>query len=254
LGVERSEASAAPMMEPRPQEEPLSGVLATIQTGLQRLREDQWRRDQQRWLDEQDALSREPFPDWPDYKRGAPNMLIRSAIFSMGACGRRRRVVDLRVPASRGVTVSITGWLMDQHHLDLWLELHHSCRLRVPGDRLTFRRHALLRSVRDGAIGSRDYQWLETRLTDLYETLLTIETASRKRGPGNLIHYYDLNRVSGEVEIETNPSLRWLWESITYLEIAQRRQLGRNHLAKRFMRSSQHIPSGRLHVWTRYAA
>jgi hypothetical protein len=37
------------------------------------------------------------FPDWPDGMRGAPNVVIRSAIFGVVQRGRRKRVVDLPV-------------------------------------------------------------------------------------------------------------------------------------------------------------
>jgi len=41
------------------------------------------------------------FPDWPDGRRGAPNTVIRSAIFGVVPRGRRQRVSDLPVAAER---------------------------------------------------------------------------------------------------------------------------------------------------------
>lgn len=38
--------------------------------------------------------------------------------------------------------------------------------------------------------------------------------------------------MSGEAVVRTNPELRALWESVTHLDIEQRRSLGQNQLAE----------------------
>jgi hypothetical protein len=68
------------------------------------------------------------FPDWPDDRRGAPNEVIRSAIFGVVRLGRRKRVVDMPVAGPIGSNITITGWRLDQYDLDTWLEA--TCRRR----------------------------------------------------------------------------------------------------------------------------
>jgi hypothetical protein len=233
VDFESSAAEAAhPMSKPLVARASANEAVPMIKAGLLRLQDDQRDRESERLAREDDAMRLKAFPDWPDDRRGVPNMLVRSAVFSMGAGGQRERVTALRVPAAKGEVVSITGWLMDQHHLDLWLELHHLCRLGEPGQKHEFTRYSILRALRQGEIGRTDYRWLDVRLQDLYETLLLVQSPGRTRGPGNLIRYYEIDRARGVAVIETNPNLRWLWEQFTHLELAQRRMLGRNQLAK----------------------
>ncbi len=169
------------------------------------------------------------FPDWPDDRRGTSNALIRAAVFGVG---RRRRVADLPLAAPGGWSVTMTGWRLDQADCDVWLEVMHLARNSKPGEPIRFSLHSLLRSLGLTGDGGRDRRWLTTRLKGLYETTLYFESASAITAPGTLIASFDIDKTTGEAVVRVNPQMRWLYEQITYLPIAQRRALRGNPLAQ----------------------
>ncbi len=147
------------------------------------------------------------FPEWPDDRRGAPNTVIRSAIFGVIRRRRRRRVTDLPVAGPSGWSMTMTGWRLDQHDCDIWLEVHHLARNTTPGDEVRFTMHSMLRRLgRTSKLAGDDYVWLEARLKALYETTLLVDSGRHVGGAGNLIRNFRIDRETGEAVVETNPS------------------------------------------------
>jgi hypothetical protein len=173
-----------------------------------------------------------PFPQWPDDRRGAPNGVIRSAIFGVVAKGKRRRVVNYPVAGPADLEITMTGWRLDQHDCDIWLEVMHLAREAKPGETVRFSIRGLLRSLRRSDNGSAGRNWLKGRLKALAETTIAFD-GERKYGViGALISSFEIDNITGEGVVMTNPKIRPLWESITHINIAQRQALGSNQLAK----------------------
>ncbi len=182
--------------------------------------------------DKQNEMLSLPFPQWPDSRRGAPNDVIRSAIFGVVAKGKRRRVADFPVAGPTGYEITMTGWRLDQHDCDIWLEVMHLARDAKPGASVRFSMRGLLRALGRSDDGSTNRAWLKGRLKALAETTISFDGPRTYGVIGALIHSFEVDKETGEGIVETNPKTRPLWESITHLNIAQRHALGQNQLAK----------------------
>jgi hypothetical protein len=182
--------------------------------------------------EERKGLQSKLFPQWPDDRRGAPNAIIRSSIFGVVRKGRRQRVVKLPIPSPAGYEVTLTGWRLDQHDFDIWLEVMHLARDTKPGDLVRFTWRGLLRSLGRSDNGSANREWLKNRLEALAETTIGYKGQRSFGVLGSLIAAFHVDEDTGEGVVRTNPEIRPLWESITYLDIEQRQALGQNQLAK----------------------
>lgn len=179
-----------------------------------------------------EALMHLSFPHWPDDRRGAPNSVIRSAVFGVVRKGRRQRITKMPVAGPSGYEITLTGWRLDQHDCDIWLEVMHLARNSKPGDTVRFTMHSMLRNLGRTAEGRSNYNWLKQRLEGLTETTIAFDSQHEFGVMGALISSFRIDRSTGEGIVRTNPEIRPLWESITHLDIDQRLALGQNQLAK----------------------
>lgn len=136
------------------------------------------------------------------------------------------------VAANDTATMTLTGWLLDQHDFDVWLEVHHLARNLTPGDEVRFTVHAMLKRLRSSSADGDAYDRLKRRLKHLMETTLTYDTPESYGGSGNLIASFRIDKKTGEVVVKTNPEMRGLWEAVTHIDIEERRSLGNDQLAK----------------------
>ena len=64
-------------------------------------------------------------PLWPAAKRGAPNAVLRAALFA-AIQGKGRVALDrATLGAQDGVTIRYTGWQLTQSDLDVWEQALH---------------------------------------------------------------------------------------------------------------------------------
>jgi hypothetical protein len=210
----------------------VSPDIRKIQEGMAKLKIEAEQRLLLKQQQDLKALQLKPFPDWPDDRRGAPNAVVRSAIFGVVRRGRRKRVVKMPVAAPGGWEVTLTGWRLDQYDCDIFLEVMHLARNSEPGGFVRFTVHGMLRRLGRTSDGQTNYTWLKQRLENLTETTIAFDNGKQFGVMGALISSFRIDRATGEGVVRTNPEMRPLFEDVTHLNIEQRRTLGQNQLAK----------------------
>jgi hypothetical protein len=173
------------------------------------------------------------FPELPDDRRAAPNVVVRSSVFGVVRRGKRVRVTDLPVAAPQGLEIAITGWRLDQHDLDIWLEIMHAAGGAKPGEEVRFQLHTLMKRLGHKSRGGKsDYDSIKARLRQLAQTTVSFASGTLEGVAGAFFAGFAIDNATGEAVCITNPLLRPLFEDITHLDIEQRRELGQDQLAK----------------------
>jgi hypothetical protein len=177
---------------------------------------------------------------WPDDKRGVPNVVLRSALFSAGKPTRvRKSYRDHELPAAIGTkSITYTGQQLYQHELDVWLEVLHRCRLRPAGVETDFHVHGFLKSLRRST-GNKDHKQLHATLGLLHATSIKVVVDRDERGRstgyrGHLIEKFRFNDQLLRWEVGVNQDIAELFapKDHTWLHIDARLDLGKSYLAK----------------------
>lgn len=193
-----------------------------------------------------EAVERAPsapvqLPLWPDDRRGAPNAILRSAVFSAStpvARVDRQRYVDRLLPVLPPLAVFYTGPTMYQPELDVCLELWHRCRLTTLGNAVTFTGRSFLRSIRRNT-GKSDHAWLSEAFSALLEPSIRVMQRSPSGGltflyGGHLVDevFYDHTRDGWYARVSPTICKLFAPNAHTWLHSSARLALGRGYLAK----------------------
>jgi hypothetical protein len=175
---------------------------------------------------------------WPDDRRGAPNALLRSALFSAGKPSNTRKLFKEHTLAVLGpCTIAYTGPQLYQPELDVWLELVHRCRLRPLGTETEFPVRSFLKAL-GRSTGKSDYKALVGTFRLLATTLIEVSARDEKgrvRGyMGHLVDSLEHNEATGRWRATLNPKVAGLFAPAehTWLHVSARQALGRSFLAK----------------------
>ena len=189
---------------------------------------------------QQDPAAQEPrgpakviqLPLWPEAKRGAPNAVLRAALFgAIQGKGRRFLLRKELIATQDGVTIRYTGGQLDQADLDVWEQVLHLARTQALGTKCYFTAHGFLKAL-GRSTGKHDHVWLEEALDRLSATSVSI-TAGRLTYFGSLIEEGVRDEDTGKYVVVINPKLakfygRTQW---TQLDWEQRQALRRKPLA-----------------------
>ena len=169
-------------------------------------------------------------PLWPEPKRGAPNAVLRGALFA--AVHKDRRYMDRELLAVQdGITVWFTGKQLNQSDLDVWEQVLHMARTQALGTRCYFTAHGFLKAL-GRHTGTTAHEWLGSAFARLGATWVEISDG-RRTFLGSLIEGGAREEDTGRYVLEINPKLakffgptRW-----TRIDWGQRQKLRGKPLA-----------------------
>ena len=171
-------------------------------------------------------------PLWPEAKRGAPNAVLRGALFPAIQGKNRAGLLRKELIATQdGVTIRYTGWQLDQADLDVWEQVLHLARTQALGTKCYFTAHGFLKAL-GRQTGKSGHKWLAEALDRLSATSVAI-TAGRRTYFGSLIDRGVRDEDTGKYVVEINPDLAKFYGRTQWTQIdwAQRQALRRKPLA-----------------------
>ena len=168
-------------------------------------------------------------PLWPEPKRGAPNAVLRGALFA--AVHKDRRYIDRELLATQdGITIRFTGKQLDQADLDVWEQALHLVRTQALGTECRFTERGFLKAL-GRQPGGQNVDWLRSAFARLGASLVEISDGRQTYG-GSLLEFYR-DEATGRTVLVLNPQLapffgptRW-----TQIDWEQRQQLRGKPLA-----------------------
>ena len=168
-------------------------------------------------------------PLWPEPKRGAPNAVLRGALFA--AVHKNRRYMDRELLAAQsGITIRFTGKQLDQADLDVWEQALHLARTQALGTRCRFTEKGFLQALgRQSGKSGRD--WLRSVFARLAGAVVELTQDGRTYG-GTLLEFYR-DEATGRTVLEINPKLAAFYGPTQWTQIdwEQRQQLRGKPLA-----------------------
>ncbi len=177
---------------------------------------------------------------WSDERRGAPNPVLRSALFSAGKPTARREFLEQvkLAPALAPYTVRYTGPELFQPDLDVWLELVHLCRLRPLGTSTDFQVRTFLKAL-GRSTGKTDRVRLVAGFARLRATSFTVSwvdptTKKYRMYMGGLLDALAVDEATGRWRVVLDPRIAELFapSQHTWLQASARRALGKSYMAK----------------------
>ena len=166
-------------------------------------------------------------PLWPESKRGAPNAVLRAALFA-AVQGKGRVALDRELLAAQnGVTIRYTGWQLTQSDLDVWEQALHLARTQTLGTKCYFTARGFLKALTRQASG-QNLEWLKSSLARLAGAVVEISDG-RRTYFGTLIERGVRDEETGRYVVEINPDLAAFYGRSQWTQIDwEQRQLLRS--------------------------
>ena len=170
-------------------------------------------------------------PLWPEPKRGAPNAVLRGALFAaIQGKTRHRGLSEQLIATQDGVTIRYTGAQLDQADLDVWEQALHLVRTQDLGTECHFTEKGFLKAL-GRSTGKSDRTWLRSAISRL--TTATVEISNGRLTYGGSLVSFSRDEDTGHTVLEINPKLARFFSPTRWTQIdwAQRQQLRGKPLA-----------------------
>src|SRR5437764_6673116 len=105
-------------------------------------------------------------PLWPEAVRGAPNDILRSALFAAVQGKGRTHIENRLITSVNGIRIKYTGGQLEQSDLDVWEQVLHLARQSPLGTVCQFKAGSFLKSI-GRSRGKANYTWLSLVLSRL---------------------------------------------------------------------------------------
>lgn len=161
------------------------------------------------------AASIVQLPLWPEPKRAAPNVVLRSALFGVGSRGgtekRKRVYVEKTILAAWGdARITYAGPRLDQNDADVWMQALHFARKQNLAAKIHVSARTFLREMGLHS-GGNAIARLDKSLHRLVGAVVSISDG-KKTYVGTLVREFTKDEVSGHYVIELNPKLAKLFD------------------------------------------
>ena len=155
-----------------------------------------------------------------------PNSFARSSLFGVQERGKSGKLVRQReIYAWSNTVIRYTGPELDQHHLDVWLQLLRLVDDHELGQPIEFTAYGFLKEM-GKSDGKRQYQKLNETLTDLKVTAVDVQIDGSAY-VGGLVERYYRHEGSGRFVVVLDPLIAALFRNNQYsrLDWEQRKRL-----------------------------
>ena len=156
-------------------------------------------------------------PLWPEAKRGAPNVVLRGALFAAIHKDRQYMRRQELIETQDGVTIRYTGEQLDQADLDVWEQTLHLARTQALGTECHFTAHGFLKAL-GRSTGKRDHEWLRLAFARLGASWVEISDG-RRTFLGSLIEGGVRDEDTGRYVLEINPKLARFFSPTRWTQI-----------------------------------
>ena len=170
-------------------------------------------------------------PLWPEPKRGAPNAVLRGALFAaIQGKTRQSGLSEQLIATQEGVTIRYTGAQLDQADLDVWEQALHLVRTQALGTECHFTEKGFLKAL-GRQTGKSDRTWLRSAISRL--TVATVEISNGRVTYGGSLVSFSRDEDTGHTVLEINPKLARFFSPTRWTQIdwEQRQQLRGKPLA-----------------------
>jgi TrfA protein len=216
--------------------QPLTRDLAEVMESLHRTLEAKAKKEKEAATPETPQNEPKPpaqivhLPLWPEPTRGAPNDILRSALFA-AIQGKGREFLKQRlIAAYDGIQIKYTGEQLEQSDLDVWEHVLHLARQHPLGTVCHFKGGAFLKAI-GRSTGKKDYRWLDGVLSRLTACEVRIERRGFIHGRG-LIIAHDTDTKTRLYKVSIDPDTATLYAAgWTAINWQQRQALRRKPLA-----------------------